>query len=470
MTPCRHFFVNIITKIHQCNKSNSKLFILKRKMSLLHDGLPLSGYQFSQLSKRNESSTSGTAQDGKQIITLNQLKKSLAYEMGVDHPYKPFLHKREDLQKYLPKTQEELPKRTMQDSIVEAIIPLSQDLGLQEKYTTFLGSVRTGRLVEDMDIFTVIVARKHIHNPKLPKDVNFPQTLVTVLVDRIEFSEYMPKPNKDIKISGHVTWVSKSTIEVVVWLDQFEDNHWQRITRALFMLAARDPSNTYSTPVNAIEPANEEEKQILIRGDARKVRRLALDSSHISKKVPSAEEQQLLHSIYVKTSDPNDVSMSKRILPPQSVWMSSTKISNAILAQPEDRNLHNTVFGGFIMRHATELSWIAGYMFCRYRPRTRSMGDISFKHPIPINSLIQMHATVVYTKNNFIQTLVFAQVYNPLSGLTQTTNAFHFTLEAPDVVPQVLPQTYYEAMLYIDGKRHFQNLKETQGGFFKSKL
>lgn len=82
------------------------------------------------------------------------MKLALAKEMGVDHPFKPFSEDRGNLTKYLPKSQEDLPKRSMKDSYIAAIIPLSHDVALQEKYTTFLGSVRLGRLVEDMDIFT----------------------------------------------------------------------------------------------------------------------------------------------------------------------------------------------------------------------------------------------------------------------------------------------------------------------------
>lgn len=54
---------------------------------------------------------------------------------------------------YLPNSQNELPARSMQDSFMAALIPLSSDTSLQDKYITFLGHVRVGRLLEDMDIF-----------------------------------------------------------------------------------------------------------------------------------------------------------------------------------------------------------------------------------------------------------------------------------------------------------------------------
>ncbi|XP_050310006.1 acyl-coenzyme A thioesterase 9, mitochondrial-like isoform X2 [Anthonomus grandis grandis] len=450
----------------KCNATVFKQAISARKMSLLHDGLPLTLFQLSKADKngilpgtRGES-TAASSNDIK--VTLKDLKLQLATEMGVNHPYKPFSHDRAHLAKYLPKSPDALPKRSMQDSYIAAIIPLSTNLSLQEKYTTFLGSVRLGRLMEDMDIFSVIVARKHIVLPDVPAGI-FPQTLVTVLVDRVEFTEYAPKMNQDIKISGHVSWVSKSTLEVVVWLEQIDGGKWQRITRAVFLLAARDPVNPKASFVNQFEPANEREKTILVGGEERKKHRMELGSSHLSKKPPNQEEQQILHDLYVSTTDPKDISMSKRVLPTNSVWMNITKVSNAILAQPENRNMHNAVFGGFMMRQAIELAWITGYMHCKFRPRTRVLSDVQFKQPVAVNSLIQMHATLVYTQKQFMQIIVFAQVYNPLSGLTSTTNAFYLTLEAPETVPSVTPQSYYESMLFIDGKRHFvTGLKETE--------
>lgn len=423
------------------------------RMSLLHDGLPHSGYQFSKAFSSKATLKQLGPDDIK--VTLNDLKLELARDMGVDHPWKPKLENREELVWLLPKSQEELPPRSMQDSFIAAKIPLSTDVALQEKYTTFLGSVRLGRLIEDMDIFTVIVARKHISNPNLPKDAKFPQTLVTVLVDRIDFTDYAPKVNKDLKISGHVSWVGKTSLEVVVWLEQFSDTDWKRITRALFLVAARDPTNKYATFVNSLKPADDREKDIFGGGESRRKARSVGAKDHVSKTLPTVEEQKLIHNIYTRTTDPKDISTVHQILPPKSAWMSNSKISSVILAFPEDRNLHNTVFGGFIMRQATELSWILACIYCKKRPRTRSLSDVAFKAPIAVHSLIRMHATVVYTHKNFIQNLVFAEVFDPLIGETSTTNTFHITLEAPEIVPEVLPLTYQESMLYIDGARHF---------------
>lgn len=73
--------------------------------------------------------------------------------MGVQKGYEPLPKSRNHLQQYLPKSQEELPLRSMNDSFDVAILPLSNNIDLQEKYLSYLGHIRWGRLMEDMDIF-----------------------------------------------------------------------------------------------------------------------------------------------------------------------------------------------------------------------------------------------------------------------------------------------------------------------------
>lgn len=208
--------------------------------------------------------------------------------MGFGGGYSPMPSSRAHLVQYLPKSQNDLPSRSMRDSYLVALIPLSTNTRLQDKYTTFLGSVRVGRLLEDMDIFAVMVAQKHILNPDLPSGIPSPQTLVTACVDRIDFSDFVPKPHEDIKMSGHVSWVGRSSMEVVVWLEQSRYGTWHRITRALFLIAARDPTNARAAVVNPIEPADEREKKILAGGEKRKALRIASEKQHVSKVSVSA--------------------------------------------------------------------------------------------------------------------------------------------------------------------------------------
>ncbi|CAH0558075.1 unnamed protein product [Brassicogethes aeneus] len=249
-------------------------------------------------------------------------------------------------------------------------------------------------------------------------------------------------------------------MEVVVWLEQKLHGSWHRITRALFLIAARDPTNTRSALVNPLEPADERERSILAGGESRKTARMKLQAQHVSKVIPNEEEQRIIHNLYTNTVDVKEGSLTRRVLPPSTEWMSNCTLSNVIFSHPEDRNLHNTVFGGFIMRNASELAFILGFRFSRYRPMMKSISDINFQRPIAVNSLIQMHAHVVFTQLQYMQIIVYVETYDPINGRSDTTNTFHFTFQVPEIVREVLPLTYHEAMMYIDGRRHFQDVLE----------
>lgn len=67
---------------------------------------------------------------------------------------------------------------------------------------------------------------------------------------------------------GHVSWVGRSSVEVVVWLEQKIVGKWRKLTRALFLMACRNATNTSASIVNPLIPANEEEKRIYAGGES----------------------------------------------------------------------------------------------------------------------------------------------------------------------------------------------------------
>ena len=100
-------------------------------------------------------------------------------KLGLSATYSQFTASREHLMKHVPTSPDDLPPRSMQDSFTSAIIPLSSDISLREKYLGFLGNVRIGRLMEDMDMFAVWVVHQHISLPNLEPGVHVPYTFVT---------------------------------------------------------------------------------------------------------------------------------------------------------------------------------------------------------------------------------------------------------------------------------------------------
>lgn len=79
--------------------------------------------------------------------TMNDVKLKIMDKMGLKPGYNPLSHSREHLVAFTPTSVAELPARSMQDSFTSAVIPLSTDISLRDKYIGFLGGVRLGESI-----------------------------------------------------------------------------------------------------------------------------------------------------------------------------------------------------------------------------------------------------------------------------------------------------------------------------------
>ncbi|XP_063886582.1 acyl-coenzyme A thioesterase 9, mitochondrial-like isoform X4 [Scylla paramamosain] len=299
----------------------------------------------------------------------------------------------------LPCSQDELPTRTMKDSWDSAIIPLGSEERLREKYVTFMGGVRVGRLLEDLDVFAVWLCYKHIKNPHQTPDLPSPYSIVTALVDRIDFSRgWSLHPDRDIRLSGHVSWAGRSSLETVIIVEQRVDNAWRQVTRAVFVMVARDPLNQGSAVVNPLVCETPEEKRIYQAGEVNKLHRKMLQEESLFRVPPNETEKTLVHELFMSLANPKELSFTSKKEPENSVWMEDTKLKNLIICHPE----------------------------------------------------------VVYTEGSHMQISTKASVMDAATSSINLTNIFHFTFEADQPVPASLPKTYHESMLYLDGRRHYQ--------------
>lgn len=109
------------------------------------------------------------------------------------------------------------------------------------------------------------------------------------------------------------------------------------------------------------------------------------------------------------------------------------------------------------MRQAYELAWVNACSYCKTTPKISVVDDISFKKPVLIGSLLYLTSQIVYTEPNQMQVRVHAETVDPLNPANrETTNDFYFKFTSPSNIdlPRVVPKTYAESMMYIDGKRH----------------
>lgn len=111
------------------------------------------------------------------------------------------------------------------------------------------------------------------------------------------------------------------------------------------------------------------------------------------------------------------------------------------------------------MRQAFELAWTNACLYSKTTPRITVVDDISFRKPVLIGSLLFLSSQVVYTNQNLMQVKVHAQTVDPKTATKEFTNDFYFKFlasysEPNQKISEVIPKTYAESMMYIDGKRH----------------
>lgn len=111
------------------------------------------------------------------------------------------------------------------------------------------------------------------------------------------------------------------------------------------------------------------------------------------------------------------------------------------------------------MRLAYELAFCNASVFIKHRPTFLALDEISFRKPVPIGTLLTLDSQIVFSEggqHHSFQVMVKADVLDIQKGTRETTNTFWFTFRDPKEVsgtPKVMPKTYAESMLYLEGKR-----------------
>ncbi|XP_012881997.1 PREDICTED: acyl-coenzyme A thioesterase 9, mitochondrial [Dipodomys ordii] len=396
--------------------------------------------------------------EARSSLHVNDVRDKLREIVGASTNWRDHVRAMEErklLHSFLAKSQEALPPRKMKDSFIEVFLPLGSEPELREKYLTVQNTVRFGRILEDLDSLGVLISYMHTKNHSVKMS---PISIVTALVDKIDMCKQSLSPEQDIKFSGHVSWVGKTSMEVKMKMFQLQDGAFCPVLDATFVMVARDCENKGPAFVNPLILDSPEEEEIFKQGELNKGRRISMSSISLLKMAPDADERNTIHDMFLSTLDPKTISFQSRILPPNAVWMEDTKLKSLDICHPQERNIFNRIFGGFIMRKAYELAWATACSFGGSRPFVVTVDDIMFQKPVEVGSLLFLSSQVCFTQNNYIQVRVHSEVASLHNKEHMTTNVFHFTFISQNEVPLVFPRTYGESMLYLDGQRHFLSM------------
>lgn len=154
---------------------------------------------------------------------------------------------------------------------------------------------------------------------------------------------------------------------------------------ANFTFVACDSKTRKSASVNRLTPETEREKLLIEEGEAR----------HKQRKRKREEQRRKFenggHSLHGETNRLKTLLAEGRVfcdMPAladrDSILIRDTRLENSLICQPQQRNLHGRIFGGFLMHRAFELAFSTAYAFVGQRPCFLEADHVDFLRPVSV--------------------------------------------------------------------------------------
>lgn len=382
------------------------------------------------------------------------------------------------------KTREVSPRST-EDSFSCEILPF-KDRRFLDGYINAFGRLRMGQLFMDLDRLSGIIANKHC----LPAE----PVIVTASVDRILLLKRLDNvPDHNVVLWGYVSWTGRSSMEITIHASSTSEDfpngsqpsmkecrNYESWLISSFTFVARDPEAQRAFPINTLTPRTRQELSEFVAAEKFNERKkLVAKKEALSIRPPSEEESGLIHNLWLKSQhlrkalEAGDSGSSK------VVNMNDTRVFSTGIMQPQYRNRHSyMIFGGYMMRQTFELAYGCAGAFSHLPPRFVSLDTVTFRNPVPVGSVLHLTALVAYTKPSQRKiskvgggeelqkgTLIQIRVKSVVRGLANDdhkdagTFTYSFFVEG-DAGYRMIPESYEEMMVYLEGKRQVDESQE----------
>jgi acyl-coenzyme A thioesterase 9 len=113
----------------------------------------------------------------------------------------------------------------MHDSYSEVTLPFSSNPALWQDYINPSGGLRTGKLMEHLDALAGSISYRHVLGSPSDSEARMDTSpeknglyIVTAACDRLDMLD-VPLPGRDVRMSGMVIAVGRSSMEVVVRME-----------------------------------------------------------------------------------------------------------------------------------------------------------------------------------------------------------------------------------------------------------
>lgn len=146
---------------------------------------------------------------------------------------------------------------------------------------------------------------------------------------------------------------------------------------ANFTFVARDSRTGKSAVVNQMSPETGKEKLLWKEADERDKKR---KQKRAKKKIDieNKDADRLKELLSEGQIFYNMPALADR----DSILIKDTCLQNSFICQPQQRNIHGRIFGGFLMRRAFELAFSTTYAFVGVAPHFLEVDHVDFFKPV----------------------------------------------------------------------------------------
>lgn len=336
-----------------------------------------------------------------------------------------------------------------QDTVYHRTLPLSDPV-LRRRYMVvdepIEANMRFGLLLEILDKMAEETALRYVN--RFHPDAR----VVTAAIDNIVV-RHAVDVTRDLTFAATINHIGRSSLEIGIRVEQPGDPALH-IASCYFTMVARSGHGEQATgvllpPLNAIDPIEKRRT-----GKALARREEYRQQQAARREPPGREEFELLTALHQAQDEPGF----------------SGLLCGRLLAHgwertyPDQENVPFTIFGGYLIRRAYELSSICSELVAPNRSIIAGVNRINFFHPVRMGDKLHFTARVVYTEDSFVCVEAGIERLSRDRTTKALSNSCLFTFANVDgelnhhKVPTVYPTTYGEDARFLAARRSLHTL------------
>ena len=140
---------------------------------------------------------------------------------------------------------------------------------------------------------------------------------------------------------------------------------------------ARDSKTGKAALVNRLLPETEEEKLLFEGAEARSKLRKKKNIGDMQ-----GSENGYTNRLNAFLAEGRILCDMPALADRDSILLRDTRLENSLICQPQQRNIHGRIFGGFLMQRAFELAFSTAYVFAGLVPCFLEVDHVDFLKPV----------------------------------------------------------------------------------------